>query len=72
MKLSNFLRVEALVNARDHLVGLRDEGRIEVSIGGQHQNREFVDHVEQGIRLELRYRIHELEKQLVELGVILD
>jgi hypothetical protein len=69
MKLSDFLRIEALVNARNHLIGLKDEGRIEVTIGGHHQSREFINNVETAIRLELRYQIHELEQQLIELGV---
>lgn len=69
MKLCDFLRVEALVNARNHLVGLKDEGRIEITISGQYQNRDFVDHVDSAIRLELRHRIHDIDQQLTELGV---
>jgi hypothetical protein len=72
VKITDFLKVEGLVNARNHLIDLRDEGRIEVSIGGHYQNRDFVGHVETAIRLELRYRIHEIEQQLIELGVLID
>jgi hypothetical protein len=72
VKLSDFLRVEALVNARNHLIGLRDEGWIEITIGGHYQNRDFVQHVESAVRLELRYRIHEIDQQLTELGVALE
>lgn len=71
MKVTSFYHVEALVNQRNHLINLR-AGRIEISIDGQHQNREFVEHVEPAVRLELRYRIHELEQQLVELGVTIE
>ena len=72
MKLADFLRVEALVVTRNHLIELRDEGRIEITIGGHHQNRDFVQHIEKSVRLELRYRIHEIEQQLIELGVAIE
>jgi hypothetical protein len=72
VKLRDFLRVEALVNVRNHLIGLKDEGRIEISISGQYQNRDFVDQIDPAIRLELRFRINEIEQQLIELGVAIE
>lgn len=71
MRVSSWLRVEVLINRRNHLLGLLDK-RVEVSLNGECQNREFVDRVEKGIRLEVEAQIHEIEQQLVELGVSLD
>jgi hypothetical protein len=72
VKLSDFLRVEALVVRRSHLVSLKDEGRIEITIAGHHQNRAFVDSVDAAIRLELRHQIVELDEKLMDLGVRID
>ena len=73
MKLSDYPRIEALVTARNHLVGLKDERpTIAISISGHRQTREFVKSVEGAILLELRYRIHEIDQELSELGVIID
>ena len=72
MKLSDFLRVEALVVHRHHLLGLKDEGRIEITIGGIFQNRQFVDVVEPAVRLELRHLIKDIDEQLQDLGVVVD
>lgn len=69
MRLSSFLAVEALVMQRNHLVSLRDEGRIEIAIGGHRLNREIVDSVEPAIKLELRHRIKEVDDRLQDLGV---
>jgi hypothetical protein len=43
-----------------------------VSISGQYQNRDFVDQIDPAIRLELRFRINEIEQQLIELGVAIE
>lgn len=72
MKLNDFLRVEALIVHRHHLVSLRDEGRIEITISGIYQNRSFVDAIEPAIKLELRHRIREIDEQLADFGVIID
>lgn len=72
MKLSSFLAVDALVAERNHLAGLKDEGAIDILISGHRQTREFVQHVEHAVRLELRYRIHEIDQQLIELGVTIE
>jgi hypothetical protein len=72
VKVSNFLRVEALVAARNHLIGLSEEGRIEITIAGHFQNRDFVAQVEPSIRLELRHMIVEIDEKLMDLGVVID
>lgn len=69
MKLSDYRRVADLVSTREYPLELKNKGRIEISINGAFQNREFVDVIDSSVRLELRYRIHELDQQLVDLGV---
>jgi hypothetical protein len=72
VRLSAWLRVEALINARNHLLELRDNGRIELTISGHYQSREFVEQVTPSIRLELRHKIIEVEAELRNLGVTID
>jgi hypothetical protein len=71
VRASAWLRVEPLINLRNHLIELRDK-RIEITIGGEYQNREFVDHVAHAIRLEIRNRIVDIEAKLRELDVTVD
>lgn len=68
MKLGSFLRVEPLVHRRNHLMDLR-EARVEVSLAGQYQNRDFVDEVTPAIRLALRRQIEDIDAELRRLGV---
>lgn len=71
MRVSTWLRVEPLINRRNHLLGLMDKP-VEVTINGEYQNRTFVDAVTQSIRLELRRTIEDIEAHLRDLGVTID
>lgn len=45
------------------------EARVEVSLAGQYQNRDFVDEVTPAIRLALRRQIEDIDAELRRLGV---
>lgn len=72
MKIGDFPLVETLVDARARLIDLRDRGRISIDIDGGRMCPDFVEAIEPAIRLELRHRICELDKQLVRLGLVID
>lgn len=68
MKLSDLAAVDALAGERSLLIQRRD-GEIGVTIDGWSMQREFVDVIAIGIRLELRHRIAEIDAKLIALGV---
>lgn len=69
MRAEDFYLVEPLLQRREILLRQRDQGRIEISIDGIHQNRVFVDVVTPAIKLALRYEIEDIECQLRGFGV---
>jgi hypothetical protein len=71
VRASAWLRVEPLINLRNHLIVLRGE-RIEIAIGGEYQNRGFVEAVAPAITLEIRNMIVDIEARLTALGVTID
>lgn len=69
MRLADFPMVEALVSSRDHLIGLRDEGRIRVEISGRMLAPDLIQRMVPGIKVELSAEIARIEGELVKLGV---
>jgi hypothetical protein len=69
MKLGDFLLVESIVDARNRLIELRDEGRLQLTINNKAQDAAMLDCIRGAVRDELDNRIGELEVQLVKLGV---
>jgi hypothetical protein len=72
VKIGDFPLVETLINARGHLIHLKDHGKIVIQIDRAAMVPDFVESVRPAIALELRHRITEIERQLRDLGVILE
>ena len=69
MRLGDFDQVEALVSTRNHLIGLRDEGRVRIELGARMMDPDFSQAVRPAIVAELERRIGAIDAELAKLGV---